>query len=128
MSVLAIVVIAVVVVALLVVLGVFIPRIRERARVKRRERELGQRRDRVVSQQREEADAHVSRAEAAEQRARIASLQARQERAEADLRVERADLHERGLADHELIEEHEREHFAGTSAAAGERPHDESDR
>jgi hypothetical protein len=29
---------------------------------------------------------------------------------------ERAAMHERGDADHELIEEHEREHFAGTSA------------
>ena len=37
------------------------------------------------------------------------------ERAEAQLRRERAELHDRGMADHELVEEHERDEFAGTS-------------
>jgi cell wall-associated NlpC family hydrolase len=90
---------------------------RERARLKARERELGQRREHAATEQREAAEQHVGRAEAAEQRARIAAEEARRERAEADLRKERAGLHERGLADHELIEDHERERFAGTSAA-----------
>jgi biopolymer transport protein ExbB/TolQ len=116
MSVVAIVVIAVVVVAILIALGVLMPRIRERGRVMRQERELGQRRKQVISEQREQADAHVGRAEAAEQRARIAEQEARRERAAADLRREHAELHERGMADHELIEEHERDQFTGTSA------------
>jgi hypothetical protein len=51
-------------------------------------------------------------------RARITEHEARRERAEAQLREERAALHERGMADHELIEDHEREHFAATSAVA----------
>src|SRR5436309_2974412 len=101
MSVVAIIVIAVVVVALLVALFVFLPRMREQARIKARERELGQRREHVVTQQREAAEQHSSRAEAAEQRARIAAQEAERERAEADLRHERAGLHERGLADEE---------------------------
>jgi FtsZ-interacting cell division protein ZipA len=118
MSVVAIIVIAVVVVALLVGLFMLLPAMRERARLKARERELGQRRERAASEQREAAEQHVGRAEAAEQRARIAAEEARRERAEADLRQERAGLHERGLADEELIEDHEREHFAGTSAVS----------
>ena len=39
-------------------------------------------------------------------------------RAEAQLREEKAALPERGLADRELIDENERDHFAGTSAVA----------
>ena len=31
-------------------------------------------------------------------------------------------MHERGMADHELIDESERDRFAGTSAARDERP------
>ena len=45
-----------------------------------------------------------------------AEQEARRQRAEAELRQEKATLHERGMADHELIEDHERERFAGTSA------------
>src|SRR5207249_8386778 len=71
-----------------------------------------------TSEQREEADSRVRQAEVAEQRARIAKQEAQRERAEAELRQERAALHERGMADHELIEEHEREEFAGTSAVS----------
>jgi hypothetical protein len=87
---------------------------RERARVRRRERELGQRRERAISENREVADAHASRAEVAELRARIAAEDARHERAAAQVRRERAGLHERGLADDELVEDHER----GANAAA----------
>jgi colicin import membrane protein len=121
MSVLAIIVLVVVIAAILIALFVFLPRLRERGRVKMRERELGQRRERVVSEQREEADSRSRQAEAAEQRARIAAQEAERERAEAQLRQERAKRHERGMADHELIEDHEREHFAGTSAVGEER-------
>jgi hypothetical protein len=36
------------------------------------------------------------------------------------MREEQASLHERGMADHELIGEDEREHFEGTSAVPDE--------
>lgn len=116
MSTVAIIAIVVVVVLVLIGLVALMPRIRERARVRRRESELGDRRDQVVGENRAEADARERRAEEAEQRARIAEQEAQRERAEANLRQERAALHERGLADHELIGDHEREDFAGTSA------------
>lgn len=116
MSVVAIIVVVVVVVAILAALFAFMPRIRERGRVRRRELELGQRRKQAVSEQREQADQRARQAEMAEQRARIAEQEARRERAEAELHQERATMHEEGMADHELIEDHEREHFAGTSA------------
>jgi hypothetical protein len=46
----------------------------------------------------------------------MAQKEAERQRAEAGLHQERASMHERGEADHELIEEHERDRFAGTSA------------
>jgi hypothetical protein len=92
---------------------------RERGRVKMRERELSKRRNRLVSEQREQAQERERRAEAAERRARIAEQEAERDRAEARLREERAALHERGMADHELIEDDERDRFAGTSAVPG---------
>ena len=52
----------------------------------------------------------------AEREARMAQKNAERQRAEAELHEERAQMHERGDADHELIEDHERERFAGTSA------------
>ena len=119
MPVWAIIVIAVVVVLILLVLMFAMPRARETARIKRRERELGQRRERVVSEHRQEADTRTRRAQEAEQRARIAEQEARLEREQARLREEQAALHERGMADHELVADHEREQFAGTSADPG---------
>jgi len=44
-------------------------------------------------------------------------FEAQRERAEAQLRRERAALHERGMADHELVEDDGRERFADTAAA-----------
>jgi len=110
-------IIAIVVIAALVVLAVvfMLPRLREGVRVRQRERELNQRRQGAATEHRQVADTRARRAEAAEQRARIAEQEARRERAEAELRRERATTHERGMADHELVEEDEREHFAGTS-------------
>jgi ABC-type multidrug transport system fused ATPase/permease subunit len=122
MPVWAIIVIVVVGVAILLALIFALPRAREKARVKKRERELGQRRDRAISEHREEADIRARHAEEAEHRARIAEQQARRERAEAELRQERAALHERGMADHELIGDDERERFAGTSAVSDDGP------
>ena len=44
--------------------------------------------------------------------------EAEAERAQAELHSERAGLHERGMADHELIDDSERDRFAGTSATS----------
>jgi FtsZ-interacting cell division protein ZipA len=120
MPVWAIIVIAVVVVAILLALIFVLPRASEKARVKRRERELGQRREQAITEHREAAELRARRADEAEHRARIAEQEARRERAEAQLREERAALHERGMADQELIADDERERFAGTSAVPGE--------
>jgi hypothetical protein len=116
MSTAAIIIIVVVVVLVLIGLFILMPRMREKARIKQQERELGRRRDQAASEQREVAATHERQAEVAEQRARIAEQEAQRQRAEANLRQEKAQLHERGMADHELIEDHEREEFAGTSA------------
>jgi hypothetical protein len=118
MSIVAIIVIVVVVALVLLALLFLVRRFGDRARVKKRELELRQRRKQVVSEHREEAETREQKAEEAQRRARIAEQEATRERAEAQLRQEKADLHERGLADHDLIEEHERERFAGTSAVA----------
>lgn len=114
-------IIVIVVVVIIVIAGLVLltrlPKARERARVQKRERELDQRRDQVVEQHRDEAASRERQAEVAEQRARVAAQEAERERAEAQLAEEKAKLHEQGLADHELIGDDERQHFAGTSAA-----------
>jgi hypothetical protein len=111
-------IIAIVVVALIVIalLAFMLPRMRAKAQVQKRERELQTRRDRAAEEQRAEATARERRASESEQRARIAQKEAEAERAQASLHSERAGLHERGMADHELIDDAERERFAGTSA------------
>jgi FtsZ-interacting cell division protein ZipA len=117
MSTVLIVVIVVVVVAVVVALLLTrLPQARERARVQKRERELNERREQVVDEHREEAASRDRQAEVAEQRARVAAQEAERQRAESQLAEEKARLHERGLADHELIDDDERERFAGTSA------------
>jgi FtsZ-interacting cell division protein ZipA len=108
----AIVVVAIIILAVLF----FIPRMKRAAQVKARERELGQRRERVATEHREVADSRAREAEQAERQARMAQKEAERQRAEAELHQERATMHERGDADHELIEDHERDRFAGTSA------------
>ncbi len=107
-------IIAIVVVALIVIalLAFMLPRMRAKAEVQKRERELQTRRDRAAEEQRSEATARERQASEAEQRARIAAKEAEAERAQAELHQERAGLHERGMADHELIDESERERFA----------------
>lgn len=121
-------VIVAIVVVVLLLLGLLaaLPRLRERGRIRARERELGDRRDQVIQEHNQEAQARTSQAEEAEQRARIAEQEAQQQRAAAQLSQEKAGLHERGLADHELIEDDEREKFAGTSAV--ESPGEEAER
>ena len=108
----AIIVVAIIVVALLVML----PRMRRKAELKKRERELGHRREAVATEHRETADVRQREAEQAERKATMAQKEAERQRADAELHQERATMHERGDADHELIEEHERDKFAGTSA------------
>ena len=110
-------IIAIVVVALILLAVLFfIPRMKRQAALKKRERELGHRREAVATEHREVASSREREAEQAEQQARMAQKEAERQRAEAELHQERATMHERGDADHELIEEHEREKFAGTSA------------
>src|ERR1700685_2766331 len=117
MSTVLVVVIVVVVVAVVAALLLTrLPRARERARVQKRERELSERREQVVDGHREEAASRDRQGEGAEQRARVAAQEAERQRAESQLAEEKARLHERGLADHELIDDDERERFAGTSA------------
>jgi type II secretory pathway pseudopilin PulG len=89
----AIVVVVLIVVAVLALL----PRMRARAE----ERKVEQRRGEVAGAHREEANAR-------EQRAAEAETVAKRERAQAEVHSSEADLHERGLADDRLDEEHGR--------------------
>ncbi len=110
-------IIAIVVVAIvLIAVMFFIPRMKRKAQLQKRERELSHRRDAVATEHREVADTRQQEADQAERQARMAQKEAERQRAEAELHQERATMHERGDADHELIEEHERDKFAGTSA------------
>jgi hypothetical protein len=93
-----------------------LPQARERARLRARERELEERREQAVDEHHEQAAGRARQAEIADQRARVAAQEAERERAEARVAEEKARLHERGLADDELIGDNERERFAGTSA------------
>jgi hypothetical protein len=109
----AIVIAAIIILALLVML----PRMRAKARERKAERELHMRRERVAEEQRSEATERERTAEMAERKARMAQQEAERERAEANLLRERAEMHERGEADHELIDEHERDRFQGVSGS-----------
>jgi len=116
MSTIAIVAIVVAALIIIALLAFVLPRMRSRARVRARERELQGRREQVAGEHRAEAEQREREAAQAEQRARIAEREAQAQRAQAQLHEERAGLHERGMADDELIEDHERERFEGTSA------------
>ena len=106
-------IIVLVVVALIVIgLLVMLPRMRASSERKKAERELEQRRETVAGEHREAAREREQRAEMAEQKARLAQQQAEKERAEAGVMEERAQMHERGMADDELVEDHERERFS----------------
>jgi type II secretory pathway pseudopilin PulG len=123
-------IIAIVVVALILLAVLFLlPRMRRKAEMRKRERELANRRDAVATEHREVADSRQREAEEAERRARMSQKEAERQRAEAELHQERAQMHERGEADHELVDEHERDRFAGTSAdpdgTTGEQPRGE---
>jgi hypothetical protein len=111
-------IIAIVVAALLLIalFAIVLPRARKNAQVRARERELGQRRERMAETQRSEAAERNRQAEMAEQKAAMAEAEAKRERAEAEMREQRAQMHEQGMADHELVDDSERDRFAGTSA------------
>ena len=110
-------IIAIVVVALILIGLLFLlPRMKRKAELKKRERELGQRREAVAGEHHQVADTRAQEADKAEREARMAQKEAERQRAEAELHRERATMHEQGQADHELIDEHERDRFAGTSA------------
>jgi hypothetical protein len=107
-------IIAIVVAALiLLALLVLLPRMRGAAQRKKAERELHDRRRTVAEEHRSEAAQRQERADLAERQARVAQQTAERDRAEANLQQERAELHERGLADHELVDEGERDRFQG---------------
>jgi FtsZ-interacting cell division protein ZipA len=116
MSTIAIIAIVVGALIILALLAFALPRMRARSRTRARERELQGRRERVAGEHHAEAEERQREAAQAEQHARIAEREAQAQRAQADLHEERAGLHERGMADHELIDDHERERFEGTSA------------
>ena len=120
MSTALIVAIVVAVLLLIVLFAVVLPRSRRAAQVKARERELEQRREHRAGEHRAEAAERRNEADMAEQKARMAQAEAERERAEAEMREQRAQMHERGMADDELIDESERDRFAGTSATTDE--------
>jgi TolA-binding protein len=107
-------IIAIVVVALiLIALFAFaLPRMRRGAQAKARARELEERREHVAGEHRAVAGEREREAEIAQQRAQMAQTEAERQRAEAQLHQQQAEMHERGMADDQLIDEHEREHFA----------------
>jgi multidrug efflux pump subunit AcrA (membrane-fusion protein) len=92
-------IIAIVVIALIIlaVIAFVVPRMRANSR----ERQIARRREEVAGAHREVAEERMTRAEQAERVARA-------ERAEAEMHASRADLHEQGLADDELDDDHRR--------------------
>jgi hypothetical protein len=113
-------IIAIIVVALiLIALAVMLPRMRATARRKQAERELHNRRQAVAGEHRSEAAQRQEQADIADQKARMAQQAAERERAEANIANERADMHERGLADDQLIDDHERDRFADVANTGG---------
>jgi hypothetical protein len=93
----AIIAIAVAAALIILILALVMPRMRRR----QEERRIEGRRQEVAGAHREEADDRMARAALAER-------EARRERAEAELHQSRADMHERGMADDELDDEHRR--------------------
>ena len=113
-------IIAIIVVALiLIALAIMLPRMRSTARRKQAERELHNRRQAVATEHRSDAAQRQEQADLADQKARMAQQAAERERAEANIANERADMHERGLADDQLIEDHERDRFADVANTGG---------
>ena len=118
-----IVVIVVVAIILIAVLAM-LPRMRASAKRREAEKELHRRRETVADEHRSAAREREQRAEEAEQKARLAQQAAEKERAEAGMMEERAAMHERGMADDELVDESERDKFADVMATPGDRDGD----
>ncbi len=120
-------IIAIVIAALLIiaVVAFMLPRMRRKAQIQKRERELQQRRDRVAGEHRAEAEAARAPGQSRPSSERGSpSGKPRPSAPRRELHQERAGLHERGMADDELIDESEREKFAGTSAMSTDRDGD----
>jgi hypothetical protein len=118
----------VIAVLVIVALLVMLPRMRGKSRERQARRELGRRRERVATYNREEAGQRNRQAEQAEQKAAAAQQAAERERAEARRLETEADRHERGLADDELIEDHERDRLgpvAGTPVDSNDEGRDD---
>ena len=123
------VIIAIVVVVLILLALLFLlPRMRAKSNERKAQRELESRRERVATEHRETASERAGEAERAEQEAEIAQQKARAQRAEAEKHEAEAKMHERGLADDKLVDENERDRFAGVSGTTGttdaDRTHD----
>jgi type II secretory pathway pseudopilin PulG len=120
----ALIVVIVVAAVILLALLVMLPRMRAAARRREAERELSNRRETVADEHRSAAREREQRAEVAEQKARLAQQAAERERAEAGMMEERASMHERGLADHELVDDSERDKFADVMSTPADRDGD----
>jgi len=118
------IVVIVVVAIILIAVLVMLPRMRASAKRQQAERELHRRRETVADEHRSAAREREQRAEAAEQKARMAEQAAQKERAEAGLMEERAKMHEQGRADHELVDEDERDKFADVMETPADRDGD----
>ena len=118
------IVVIVVVAIILIAVLVMLPRMRAKARERQAHRELSRRREHVAEEHRSAAAERERNAEMAEQKARVAEQEAQRERAEANLRAERAQMHERGMADDELIDDHERDRFQGVAGPTADRDGD----
>ena len=118
--------IVVIVVAAIILLAllVMLPRMRASAQRQKAERELNQRRETVANEHRSAAREREQRAEMAEQKARMAQQAAEKERAEAGMMEQRAQMHERGMADHELVDENERDRFSDVMSTPQDRDGD----
>ena len=118
------IVVIVVVAIILVAMLAMLPRMRASARRREAERELHRRRETVADEHRTAARQREERAEVAEQKARMAKQAAEKERAEAGMMEERAKMHEQGRADHELVDESERDRFADVMSTPADRDGD----
>ena len=108
----AIIAIVVIAAIILIALLVALPRMRGKAA----ERKLENKRQEVASKHREEASAREREAQLAEARAQqqrseaeLAQAEANKQRADAEIHAKRAELHDQGLADHELPGSHDRD-------------------
>ena len=105
-----------IVVLIHIALLVLLPRMRAKAQERKAANELESRRERVATEHREEASTRASAAERAEQEAAIAQKNAEVERAQAERHEAEAQLHDRGMADDKLIDDHERDRFDGVAS------------